>query len=225
MPGLLMEVIHTVQPRTPDTFARYVEAYERFAIAAFRDHGWDVIGWFQFRSGDPGRDLLILEVDSMSDMEQKAARLYGDSRVTVELSNACRDAGVSLGELSTTGMRVAHCAPERTQRVVEHGNADAPRTYCMMRHQASLSARADVYRLLDEAAVDVESTGKAELALCYDRALGQAGLITEIWAMAECRNGLFVPQASVSEHRAELRLAAPEITIDWLHPLPYSPLQ
>lgn len=223
--SLLLEVIHTITPRTPAAFDRYVEIYEEFSIPVFKDCGWELLGAFKLTTGDLGRDMLIIRFDSVEDREKKSAALMADPRVTDKLPKALRKAGIGIGEVVATGRPVLYADDRRVDAAIKASDPSRPRQFALVRHNVALGSQLAAYSALETIAKNIEAVRSLRLALAYDREIGKRGMLSEIWSSPAPIDLSYRKSDTDPGPYQELREAAPDGSLELLNPLPYSLLR
>jgi hypothetical protein len=221
----LLEVIHTITPRTPATFDRYVEIYEEFSVPVFNDCGWELLGAFKLTTGNLGRDLLMIRFDSVEDREKKSAALMTDTRVTQKLPEALQRAGIGVGEVVATGRPVPYADDRRVDAEIQASDPSRPRQFALVRHNVTLGSQLTAYGALETIAKNIEAVRSARLALAYDREIGKRGMLSEVWSTPAPIDLSYGKSDTDPGPYQALREAAPDGSIELLNPLPYSPLQ
>ena len=77
--SVLVEIVHRIEPGTPNRFADYVTRYGECAIPALERCGYDVLGGWKWSSGPIGNDLLLIRFDSEAERAEASASLIPSS--------------------------------------------------------------------------------------------------------------------------------------------------
>ena len=102
--SVLVEIVHRIEPGTPNRFADYVTRYGECAIPALERCGYDVLGGWKWSTGELFSDLVLARFDSLADYE--AARF----RAAAELRRAAHEPRQTAARPRSCTRRVASSA-------------------------------------------------------------------------------------------------------------------
>lgn len=219
---VFLEVVHSITPLTPHVFSSYVKGYQEVVVPSFERHGWQLLGAWSWQTGPMGRDLMLVQFDSLADLEQANRSLAKDTAMNTEFGKILGAAGAQVAETALTAYPVPYAQADRLQPT---GSSDSPRQYMLARLECVLGSQPRAYELLGKLVTMME-LGNLNLVTAYEYALGPRGVLTDLWTIegGMLATGGPAPDA-VNDLIAEIREVAPLETLDYLRPLPYSPLQ
>ena len=148
---LIMEVIHTVRPATPANFEKYVVRYGEVAVPLMERCGFDLLGGFQWSTGERGRDLLLVRFDSLEHYDKATTQLVREL-ADPDTIKGLMELGLDIEEYVRLGDTLPYATAERLQRVLDDP-PDAPRQYMLARLKAPLGTLAEAlghYSQLDK---------------------------------------------------------------------------
>lgn len=223
--AVYLEAVHTVRPLTSRVFDRYVELYGELVVPKFAEHGLELLGAWKRTGGTMGQDLLLLRFDSLGDMERAMASVMTDPALQTVLPEQLEKAGVVLGETTKTALGVPYATEKRLEAALADRPA-SPRQYVQAILQLAPGGQPKAYDLIGQLADRMEGAGAGKLATAYETQFGQRGELTDIWALNGGVGDLsYRPGDPLGDLSGPLREVAPEESIYYLNPLPYSPLQ
>ncbi|MCC7365479.1 MAG: NIPSNAP family protein [Dehalococcoidia bacterium] len=218
---VIVEAIHVIKPITNTIFDRWVEWYGNEIIPAMERNGFDVLGAFKKSTGPMGEDMLLMRFENMAAYEAAGLSLRNDAKFVAAVS-ARKEWTIS--ERAKTANIVPYATEQRLERML--AKPEKPRQYMQATLQVSLGGQPKAYELIGKLADLIDGSGRMALATAYETAIGQRGELTDIWAYFDGMPDLsYRPGDPIAELTAELRKVAPEESITYLNPLPYSKLQ
>lgn len=220
--SVLVEIVHRIEPGTPNRFADYVTRYGECAIPALERCGYDVLGAWKWSTGELFSDLVLARFDSLADYE--VAR----SRAAVELRKGTFD---SLAEFRPREkVRLAMTLPYGTEeRLVAAFEASAsvtePRQFVYARLSTGIEHMEQVCAAMETNVGYARET--TQLVTAYTFITGARGELINFWASSDGpmpmpwnENAPRMPDA----YEAFYELVDCE-TVDYVNPLPYSRLR
>lgn len=222
---ILLETVHTVKPLTNTAFDRYVDVYGDVVIPAFARHGYDLIGAWKRTGGPMGQDVLLIRFEGLAALEQATASLLKDQKMLGGLGTLLESGEIQISESAKTAAPVPYATEQRLEKALAEKPA-APRQYMQAVLQLKRGGQPTAYDLVGKLADWGEQAGAIQLVTAYETTIGQRGELTDLWILP---NGIsnfdYRPGDPLAEIIGPLREVAPEESIYYLNPLPYSPLQ
>lgn len=218
-----VEACHTVKPLTNTAFDRYVAWYGEYVIPAMKRSGFGLLGAWKRTGGPMGQDVLLIRFDDMNAYQEAGIALRKDAAFL-------KGYPLMAGQFEVTeSTKLCAPVPYATEERIEKALAerpDKPRQYM----QAQLYLRPGTQLKFYDAVrrlVEVTDAGDyMSLVAAYETLVGQRGEATDIWVMpGGLRSFAYRAGDPLAEIIADLRAAAPDESIYYLNPLPYSPLQ
>jgi hypothetical protein len=135
------------------------------------------------------------------------------------------EGGIQISESVKTAYAVPYATEQRLENALS-AKPESPRQYVQAVLQLRLGGQEKAYEVLGKLADWGAEAGAIELVTAYETALGQRGELTDIWILPHgVSNFDYVAGDPIAEFTGPLREVAPEESIYYLNPLPYSPLQ
>jgi hypothetical protein len=221
--SVLVEVVHAVKPLTNTVFDRWIEWYGNDVIPAMSRNGYDVLGAFKRSSGPMGEDVLISRFESLEAYSQAGVSLRKDPAFLKSLA-------ANAGQFTVVeSVKAATFVPYATEARLERALAERPakpRQYMQAVLQVRQGRQAVAYEAIGKLADLAEGGERLRLVTAYETSIGRRGELTDLWVYPGGMGDLsYRPGDPLADLIAGLREAAPEETISFLNPLPYSRLQ
>ncbi|MBI2767797.1 MAG: hypothetical protein HYX53_18020 [Chloroflexi bacterium] len=194
---VFIEAIHTIRPITNTAFDRYVELYGNVVMP------------------------LLKRFESMAAYEQASASLFREPTLLSSFAALAKE--FSVTESAKSARPVPYATEQRLERALA-GRPATPRQYVQAILHLAPGGQAVAYGLIGRLADQFEAAG-VQLATAYETAIGQRGEVTDIWIAPAAPSFAYQPGDPMAEITSALRKAAPEESMYFLNPLPYSPLQ
>ena len=221
---ILLEAVHRIRPITNTAFDRYVDFYGNVALPTMQRHGWDVLGAWKRTGGPMNEDVLLVRFESQAAFEQATRSLFKDTSMA-EASGKLRADGITVEESAKLALFAPYAKEQRLEAALAE-KPDAPRQYMQAILNLRLGGEAEAFRLLGQMIETIEPSGRIRLTTAYLTSIGKRGELTDLWIMPEGMPSLaYRPGDPLAEIIGPLRAHAPEESIFYLNPLPYSPLQ
>ena len=220
---VFLEVRHRIKPLTNTAFDVFVDFYAETVAPRMERHGIDLFGGFKVSGGEMGWDLSLHRYEDMAHAERALASLGQDKALW---SAAERLQGEVQVEEVTKFARQASYGTDARLDAALAAKPDKPRQYMLaVLETASGGAPAAMEQIAKLADV-AEGAGALQLVTAYASTIGRTGEITDLWIMPNGLGG-FDYQAGDPLHDilGPLRDHAPEESLFYLNPLPYSKLQ
>lgn len=221
----IVEITHEIRPLTPTMFDRYVDVHRDQAVPFLEQIGAELLGVFKWSTGPMGRYLTLLRVEQHDASNappgaESPAGIPGGG-----LAAAMDGTGMTISEtVRTTGV-VPFATEERLRDALESAGPDgAPRQYMIARLGVTAAGRPLTYELIAQLAESFGARGRMRLVTAYHNAIGATHELTDLWVMDRLGDLRYRP-SSPSALVDELRTVAPDESIDYLNPLPHSPLR
>ena len=221
--SLIMEVIHTVRPATPANFEKYVVRYGEVAVPLMERCGFDLLGGFQWSTGERGRDLLLVRFDSLAHYDKATTQLMREL-ADPDTIKGLMELGLDIEEYVRLGDTLPYATAERLQAVLD-GPSDAPRQYMLARLKAPLGTFVEAIDAVGRLVDRVAGQG-AELVTAYSARSGARGEFTDLWVLPEGPLDLSFRTGVASLPELDAAFAAIDTEmLDYVNPLPYSRLR
>ena len=221
--ALIMEVIHTVRPATPANFEKYVVRYGEVAVPLMERCGFDLLGGFQWSTGERGRDLLLMRFDSLEHYDRSTTQLMQEL-ANPDAVQGLRELGLDIEEYVRLGDALPYATTERLARVLDDP-PDTPRQYLLARLKAPLATLADALEAVGQLVDRVDGQGM-DLVTAYSARSGARGEFTDLWVLPERPLDLSFRTGVPSLPEIDRAFAAIETEyVDYVNPLPYSRLR
>lgn len=221
---VLLEVRHRIKPITNTAFDLFVDFYADTVVPAMDRHGIDLIGGWKMTGGEMGWDVSIQRYESMAHAEECLASLGQDTTLWSAVEKLRGE--IEIEEVTKFAHRVSYGTEERLQAALD-AKPDQPRQYMLAVLQTAggglLPAIEQIGGLVDT----MDSVGALQLVTAYASRIGRSGELTDLWIMPAGASGMMQYQAGdpLKDVIGPLRENAPEESIYFLNPLPYSKLQ
>lgn len=221
---VLLEVRHRIKPITNTAFDLFVDFYADTVVPAMDRHGIDLIGGWKMTGGEMGWDVSIQRYESMAHAEECLASLGQDTTLWSAVEKLRGE--IEIEEVTKFAHRVSYGTEERLQAALD-AKPDQPRQYMLAVLQTAggglLPAIEQIGGLVDT----MDSVGALQLVTAYASRIGRSGELTDLWIMPAGASGMMEYQAGdpLKDVIGPLRENAPEESIYFLNPLPYSKLQ
>ena len=221
--ALIMEVIHTVRPATPANFEKYVVRYGEVAVPLMERCGFDLLGGFQWSTGERGRDLLLVRFDSLEHYDKATTQLVREL-ADPDTIKGLMDLGLDIEEYVRLGDTLPYATADRLARVLDDPS-DAPRQYLLARLKAPLGTFPDALAAVGQLVDRVDGQG-TELVTAYSARSGARGEFTDLWVLPDRPLDLSFRTGAPSLPELDRAFAAVETEfVDYVNPLPYSRLR
>lgn len=220
---VFLEAVHTVKPLTNTAFDAYVDWYGEVAVPAMERSGFDIVGAWKRTGGRMGQDVLLVRFENLAAFESASNALWKDAGLQKGLTSMRE--GLDVAEEIRLADRVPYATEERLQAALATP-ADGPRQYMQAVLQLTSGGEPQAYELIGKLADTLEASGAIQLVTAYQTRTGKRGELTDIWlAPGGVPPMAYEPGDPLAELVGPLREVAPEESIYYLNPLPYSPLQ
>lgn len=220
---LILEVRHRVKPLTNAAFDAFVDFYADEVFPRMAEHGIDLFGAWKIGGGEMGWDLSLHRYESMADAEQRLASLRRDGDLAKAIERLRGE--VEIEEKTKFAHTVSYATAERLEAAL--AEPDEERQYMLAVLQTSGGGALPALEGIADLADRVEAAGALQLVTAYATAIGNTGEITDLWILPHGARGMLRYRAGpgLDEIVAPLRRHAPEETVLFLNPLPYSKLK
>jgi len=170
-----------------------------------------------------GQDVLLVRFESLAAFESASNALWKDAGLQKGLTSMRE--GLDVAEEIRLADGVPYATEERLQAALATP-ADGPRQYMQAVLQLTSGGEPRAYELIEKLADTLEASGAIQLVTAYQTRTGKRGELTDIWlAPGGVPPLAYAPGDPLAELVGPLREVAPEESIYYLNPLPYSPLQ
>lgn len=219
---VVVEAVHVVKPLTNTAFDSWVEWYGNDVIPALERNGFDVIGAFKRSTGPMGEDVLLMRFASMTEYERAGVSLRKDE---VFLKSA---ASIANRWTVSESAKVAAFVPYAAESRLEAAMADRPekpRQYLQAVLRMVTGGQPGAYSAIGKLVEITDKGSGGRLVTAYETTVGQRGELTDLWVMPAVPDLSYRPGDPLADLMLSLRQAAPEESVSYLNPLPYSKLQ
>ena len=222
--ALFLEVRHRIKPLTNTAFDLFVDFYAETVVPAMGRHGIDLIGAWKVTGGEMGWDLSIHRYEDMAHAE-RALNSLGQDRA---LWSAVEKLGgeLEIEEITKFASRVSYGTEARLEAAL-NAAPEQPRQYMLAVLQTSTGGLLPAIDQIGSLVDVLEPSGALQLVTAYASRIGRTGELTDLWIMPGGVGGMVEYRAGDPLHDVigPLREHAPEESIYFLNPLPYSKLQ
>lgn len=222
--AVFLEVRHRIKPITNTAFDLFVDFYADTVVPAMDRHGIDLIGGWKMTGGEMGWDVSLQRYESMAHAEECLASLGQDTSLWSAVEKLRGE--IEIEEVTKFTQSVSYGTEERLQAALD-AEPDQPRQYMLAVLQTAggglLPAIEQIGGLVDT----MDSAGVLQLVTAYASRIGRSGELTDLWIMPQGASGMMEYRAGdpLKDIIGPLRENAPEESIYFLNPLPYSKLQ
>lgn len=219
---VILEAVHAVKPLTNTAFDRWVDLYGEIVVPAMARSGYGLLGGFKRTGGPMNEDVLLARFENLAAVEAASDALRRDPAMA-KLRE--RMEGLSIQETVNIGTAVPYATDARLEAQLA-AKPDAPRQYMQAVLGLVSGGQPKAFELVGKLADWAEGAGALNLTTAYESRFGRRGVLTDIWVMPNgIRSFDYRPGDPLAEIIAPLREVAPDESIYYLNPLPYSPLQ
>ena len=223
--AVLLEVRHRIKPITNTAFDLFVDFYADTVVPAMDRHGIDLIGAWKLTGGEMGWDISIQRYDSMAHAEECLASLGQDQALWSAVETLRGE--VEIEEVTKFANTVSYGTAERLNAALGSSDPTQPRQYMLAVLQTAGGGLLPAIDTIGGLADTMESAGALQLVTAYASRIGRSGELTDLWIMPAGAQGMLDYRAGdpLKDIIGPLREHAPEESITFLNPLPYSKLQ
>lgn len=220
---VFLEVRHRIKPLTNTAFDRFVDFYGETVMPATERHGIDLIGGWKVNGGEMGWDLSLQRYESMADAEKAFASLAKDSTIWSAVERLRGE--MQVEEVTKFAQRAPYGTEARLEAALS-AKPEKPRQYMLAVLETVGGGVPAAIEQITKLADAAESAGALQLVTAYASSIGRSGELTDLWIMPNGLGG-FDYRAGDPLHDilGPLRDHAPEESLFYLNPLPYSKLQ
>ncbi len=220
---VFLEVRHRIKPLTNTAFDVFVDFYAETVAPRMERHGIDLIGGWKVSGGEMGWDLSLHRYEDMAHAERALASLGQDKALWAAAERLQGE--VQVEEVTKFARRVPYGTDARLEAALV-AEPDKPRQYMLAVLQTASGGAPAAMEQIGKLADVAEGAGALQLVTAYASMIGRTGEVTDLWIMPRGLAG-FAYQAGDPLHDilGPLRDHAPEESLFYLNPLPYSKLQ
>ena len=220
---VFLEVRHRIKPLTNTAFDVFVDFYAETVAPRMERHGIDLIGGWKVSGGEMGWDLSLHRYEDMAHAERALASLGQDKALWAAAERLQGE--VQVEEVTKFARRVPYGTDARLEAALA-AEPDKPRQYMLAVLQTASGGAPAAMEQIGKLADVAEGAGALQLVTAYASMIGRTGEVTDLWIMPHGLAG-FAYQAGDPLHDilGPLRDHAPEESLFYLNPLPYSKLQ
>lgn len=222
---VLVEGLITVKPLTGTVFDEYVEIYGSTMVPAATRSGFDLLGAWKRTGGPMGQIVVLFRFDEFAAIGKAYETLRSESGLLDALTKFVEHAQFS--ETLKIAEPVPYATPERLNSALTE-TPDLPRQYVQGVIDMKPGSQALIYDLVGRLA-DMGDAGQwAQMVTAYETLIGRRPELTDLWIVPnEAVSGFnsYVSGDPVPDISTPLREIAPDESLYYLNPLPFSPLQ
>ena len=222
---IFRHVVHTIRPIRGDTFDRWVDFYANDVVPAMERNGFDVLGGWKFSTGRMNEDLLLTRFESLSELDKAYASLMQDRKMASRLAAVMRS-GVMVEERVTLARPVSYAEERLVEQALE-AKPEKPRQYLLATIQMNLGSQARALEINGNLFETLNKGTAINLVAAYESISGQRGELNHLSVLPNGVLDLSYRRANpaMDQLLGALREFAPEESLRYLNPLPYSRLQ
>lgn len=220
--SLLLEVRHRITPITNSAFDLFVDFYSHTVVPAMERHGIDLVGGWKVAGGEMGWDLSIQRYENMAHAEQALNSLANDRALWSSIDTL--RGKIEIQEITKFAQTVSYGTEARLEAALQ-ASPDQPRQYMLAVLQTTTGGLPAAIDQLSGLVDTIEPSGFLQLVTAYASRIGRSGELTDLWIMPQGLDLAYRAGDPLKDVIAPLREVAPEESIYYLNPLPYSKLQ
>lgn len=220
---ILVEPVITLRPVGRVTVEHFIDVYANKEHALIERHGFDLLGAWT-RMGGPIQQIVHLyRFESLTAYDDARSTLRKDPAVVANLLAAYGE-NLSITETVTCGASLPHATADRSDRLK---TASPPaELYVQALLQVALRDQATAVNLMAEVHDQVEASGAMQLVTAYMPIFGRRDQLSVVWRLPQGMASLAAAAEAASGEAVEaLRALVQDESLQFLNPLPYSPLQ
>ena len=222
--AVFLEVRHRIKPITNTAFDLFVDFYADTVAPAMERHGIDLIGAWKLTGGEMGWDMSLQRYESMAHAEECLASLGQDKALWSAVEKLRGE--IEIEEVTKFTQSVSYGSAERLEAALE-ASPEQPRQYMLAVLQTATGGLLPAIEAIGGLVDTMDSAGALQLVTAYASRIGRSGELTDLWIMPHGPGGMMEYRAGdpLREIIEPLREHAPEESIYFMNPLPYSKLQ
>ena len=219
--AVFLEVRHRITPITNTAFDLFVDFYAETVVPAMGRHGIDLIGAWKVTGGEMGWDLSIHRYEDMAHAERALNSLGKDTALWSAVEKLRGE--MEIEETTKFANGVSYGTEARLEAALGASPAE-PRQYMLAVLQTATGGLLPAIERIGGLVDALEPSGAMQLATAYATRIGRTGELTDLWIMPGGASGMLEYRAGdpLREVIEPLREYAPEESIFFLNPLPYS---
>ncbi len=223
--SVFLEVRHRIKPLTNTAFDLFVDFYAETVVPATERHGIDLIGAWKMTGGEMGWDLSIQRYESMAHVEDCLTALVEDP--VFWSASEKLNGEIEIEEVTKLAFRTPFFPTEERLQAALDAKPDQPRQYMLAVLKTMAAGLPSACEGVGKLADTMEQAGALQLVTSYVSTIGRSGELTDLWILPQGPGGMLQYRAGdpLREIISPLREHAPEESIYFLNPLPYSKLQ
>ncbi len=222
--AVFLEVRHRITPITNTAFDLFVDFYADTVAPAMERHGIDLVGAWKLTGGEMGWDMSLQRYESMAHAEECLASLGQDQALWSAVEKLRGE--IEIEEITKFTQSVSYGSAERLEAALE-ASPEQPRQYMLAVLQTATGGLLPAIEAIGGLVETMDSAGALQLVTAYASRIGRSGELTDLWIMPHGPGGMMEYRAGdpLREIIEPLREHAPEESITFMNPLPYSKLQ
>ncbi len=222
--AVFLEVRHRIKPITNTAFDLFVDFYADTVVPAMERHGIDLVGAWKLTGGEMGWDMSLQRYESMAHAEECLASLGQDQALWSAVEKLRGE--IEIEEVTKFTQSVSYGTAERLEAALE-ASSEQPRQYMLAVLQTATGGLLPAIEAIGGLVETMDSAGALQLVTAYASRIGRSGELTDLWIMPQGPGGMMEYRAGdpLREIIDPLREHAPEESIYFMNPLPYSKLQ
>ena len=220
---VFLEVRHRIKPLTNTAFDVFVDFYADAVVPRLESHGIDLIGGWKVNGGEMGWDLSLHRYENMAHAERALASLGQDKPLWAAAERLQGE--VQVEEVTKFAQQAPYGTDARLDAALA-AKPDKPRQYMLAVLEAGGGAAPAAIEQISKLVDVAEEAGALQLVTAYASMIGRSGELTDLWIMPNGLTGFDYHAGDPLHHiLGPLRDHAPEESLFYLNPLPYSKLQ
>ncbi|MCY3569338.1 MAG: NIPSNAP family protein [Chloroflexi bacterium] len=222
--AVFLEVRHRIKPITNTAFDLFVDFYADTVVPATERHGIDLVGAWKMTGGEMGWDMSLQRYENMAHAEECLASLAQDQSLWSAVEKLRGE--IEIEEVTKFTQSVSYGTEERLEAALS-ASPDRPRQYLLAVLQTSTGGLLPAIEALGGFVDTLDAAGALQLATAYASRIGRSGELTDLWIMPGGVSEMleYRPGDPLKDIIGPFRQHAPEESVYFLNPLPYSKLQ
>ncbi len=221
---VFLEVRHRIKPLTNTAFDLFVDFYAETVVPATERHGIDLFGAWKMTGGEMGWDISLHRYEDMAHAERALGSLAKDRALWSAVEKLRGE--IEIEEVTKFAVPVSYGTEERLEAAL-NASPDEPRQYLLAVLETATGGVLPAIETIGKLVDTLDGAGAMQLATAYASSTGRSGELTDLWIMPHGVAPMLPYRAGdpLADVIGPLRKHAPEESVYFLNPLPYSKMQ